>query len=99
MLQILTQGNGGSIEGINNRYLQIRDNLKTIHNDQLVYLYRQDIALILLSRFKIWLVHFCQTEEDTENIVPVLLFYDACILLISVMSRTVINLRSIPGGW
>ena len=48
MLQILTQGNGGSIEGINNRYLQIRDNPKTIHNDQLVCSIGQDIALTLL---------------------------------------------------
>ena len=64
-------------------HLQIGDDLRTVHNAQLVYLNRQDIALTLLTRFKIWLVHNCQTKEDHLNIliVAVLLLYNACTLL------------------
>ena len=42
-----------------------------------------DIALTLLTGFKIWLVHNCQTEEDHLNIkiVTALLLYNACTLL------------------
>jgi hypothetical protein len=49
-------------------YLQIGDDLWTVHNAQLVYLNHQDIALTLLIGFKIWLAHNCQTEEDHLNI-------------------------------
>ena len=58
-------------------HLQIGDDLRTVHNNaQLVYLNCQD-------RFKIWLVHNCQTEEDHLNIdtVTALLLYNACTLL------------------
>ena len=64
-------------------HLQFGDDLRTIHNDQLVNLNRQDIAMTLLSGFNIWLVHNCQTEEDHLNIkiVTALLLYNACTLL------------------
>ena len=64
-------------------HLQIGDDLRTVHNAQLVYSNRQDIALTLLRGFKIWLVHNCQTEEDHLNIkiVTALLLYNACTLL------------------
>ena len=64
-------------------HLQIGDDLKTVHNSQLVYLNRQDMALTLLTRFKIWLVHNCQMEEDHLNIkiVTALLLYNNCTLL------------------
>ena len=64
-------------------HLQIGDDLRTVHNSQLVYSNRQDIALTLLTGFKIWLVHNCQTEEDHLNIkiVTALLLYNACTLL------------------
>ena len=64
-------------------HLQIGDNLRTFHNDQLVYSNRQDIVLTLFTRFKIWLVHNCQMEEDYLNIkiVSALLLYNACQLL------------------
>ena len=64
-------------------HLQIGDDLRTVHNAQLVYSNRQDIALTLLTGFKIWLVHNCQTEEDHLNIkiVTALLLYNACTLL------------------
>ena len=63
--------------------MQIGDDLRTVHNAQLVYSNRQDIALTLLTGFKIWLVHNCQTEEDDLNIkiVTALLLYNACTLL------------------
>ena len=48
--------------------LQIGDDLRTVQNYQLVYLNRQDIALTLFTRFNIWLVHNCQTEEHHLNI-------------------------------
>ena len=62
---------------------QIRDNLRTAYNDQLVYLHCQDIALTLFPRFKIWLVHNCQAEEEhlRIEIVTALLFYNACTLI------------------
>ena len=44
--------------------LQIGDTLRTLHNNQLVYLNCQDIALTLLTGFKIWLFRNCHTEED-----------------------------------
>ena len=85
---IVTQVNGGSIVGINKQafkmHLQIGDDLRTVHNDQLVYSNGQDIALTLLTRFKIWLVYNCQMEEDHLNIKSVtaaLLLYNACTLL------------------
>ena len=55
-------------------HLQIGDDLRTVHNAQLDY---------LLTGFKIWLVHNCQTEEDHQNIkiVTALLLYNACTLL------------------
>ena len=64
-------------------HLQIGKDLRAVHNDQLVYSNCQDIALTLLTRFKIWLVHNCQTEEDHLNIkiVTALLLYNACTLL------------------
>ena len=64
-------------------HLQIGDDLRTVHNAQLVYLHRQDIALSLLTGFKIWLVQNCKTEEDRLNtkIVTALLLYNACTLL------------------
>ena len=64
-------------------HLQIGDDLRTVHNAQLVYSNRQDIALTLLTGFKIWLAHNCQTEEDHLNIkiVTALLLYNACTLL------------------
>ena len=48
--------------------LQIGEDQRTVYNDQLVYLKCQDITLTLLTRFKIWLVDNCQTEEDHLNI-------------------------------
>ena len=52
----------------------------TIYNDQLAYLNRQDLALILFTVFKIWLV---QMEEDCLNIkiITALLLYNSCKLL------------------
>ena len=79
--------NGGNVGGVDKKKLkmplQIGDNLRTVQNAQLVYSNRQDIALTLLTRFKIWLVHNCQTEEDHLNIkiVTALLLYNACTLL------------------
>ena len=48
--------------------LQIGDDVRTVHNDQLVCLNPQDMALTLFTRFKIWPVHNCQTEGDQINI-------------------------------
>ena len=79
--------NGGSVVGIYKLILkvhfQIGDDLRTVHNAQLVYWNRQDIALTLFTGFKIWLVHNCQTEEGHLNIkiVTALLLYNACALL------------------
>ena len=63
-----------------------------LQNDQLDYWNCQDIALTLLTRFKIWLVHNCQTEEDHLNIkiVTALLLYNACTLL-NMMEMCVTN--------
>ena len=63
--------------------MQIADDQRTCHNAQLVYLNYQDIALTLLTRFKIWLVHNCQLEEDhlIIKICTALLLYNACMLL------------------
>ena len=73
-------------------HLQIGDNRRTVHNDQLVYLNPQDIALTLLTGFKIWLVHSCKMEEDQLNIkiVTALLLYNACTLL-NMMEICVMN--------
>ena len=62
---------------------QIRHDLKTVHNDQLVYLNGKDIVLTLLTRFKIKLVHNCQMEDDHLNIKKCtdLLLNNACKLL------------------
>ena len=49
-------------------HLQIGDDLRTVHNAQLVYSNRQDIALTFLTGFKIWLVHKCQMEKDQLNV-------------------------------
>ena len=64
-------------------HLQIGDNLRTDHNEQMVYFNCQDLAMILVNIFKIWLVHNFQTEEDHLNIkiVTALLLYNACTLL------------------
>ena len=61
-------------------HFQIGDYLRTIQNDQLVYANRQDIALDILARFKIWFVHNCQMKEDhlSIKIVIALLLYNAC---------------------
>ena len=73
----------------------------TVHNTQLVYSNRQDIALTLLAEFKIWLVRNCQTEADHLNIkiATALLLYNACTLIKrwKYVSHTIINLRFIPG--
>ena len=88
--------NGGSVVGINKfmlkKHLQIGDDLRTVHNAQLAYLNRQEIALTLLCRFKIWLVRNCQTEEHYLNIkiVTALLLYNACTLL-NMMEICVMN--------
>ena len=50
-------------------HLQIGDNLRAVHNDQPVYSNCQDIALTLLTRFKIWLVHNCQMEPGPASSV------------------------------
>ena len=64
-------------------HLQIGDDLKTGQNNQLVHLNPQDKALSLFTRFKIWLVHHCQSEEDHLNIkiITDLLLYNTCTLL------------------
>ena len=64
-------------------HLQIGDNLRTVHNAQLIYSNRKYIALTLIPGFKTWLDHNCQTEEDHLNIkiVAALLLYNACTLL------------------
>ena len=70
--------------GSNNRYLRCTckngDDLRTVHNDQLVYLNHQDIALTLVTQFKIWLI---QTKEKdlSIKIVTALLLYNSCTLL------------------
>ena len=65
--------NGGSIVGIDNKilkvHMQIGDDLRTVHNAQLVYSNCQDIALTLLTGVKIWLVHNCQTEPGPASSV------------------------------
>ena len=55
-------------------HLQFGDDLRTVHNAQLVYSNRQDIALTLLTGFKIWLGrylyelnHTAETKEMTEE--------------------------------
>ena len=62
---------------------QIGDDLMTVHNDQLVYSNCQDFTLTLFSRFKIWLIHNWQTEENHIIIktVTALLLHNAGILL------------------
>ena len=59
-------------------HLQIGDDLRTVHNAQLVYLNCQDIALTLFAGFKIWLAQNCQMEEDHLNIKLLQLCY--CIM-------------------
>ena len=79
--------NGGSVVGTDKKILKmhllIGDDLRTVHNAQLVNLNRHDIALALLTGFKIWLAHNCQMEEDHLNIkiITALLLYNACTLL------------------
>ena len=76
---------GAALQVSINRYLRctckIGDDLRTIYA-QLVYSNRQDIALTLLTGFKVWLAHNCQTEEDHINIkiVTALLLYNAYTL-------------------
>ena len=64
-------------------HLQIGDDLRTIYNNQLVYLNHQDIALTLFTGFQKWLAHNCQTGEDHLNtkIVTALLLYNTYTLL------------------
>ena len=84
-------------------HLQIGGNLRTVHNDQLVYSNRQDIQSTLFTGFKIWLVHNCNTGEDHLNIKisTALLLYNACTLLnmMKRVSRTIINLKNTSEGW
>ena len=52
MTILVTQVNWGSVVGISkdiSDHLQIGDDLMTVHNDQLVYLNCQDIALTLIT--------------------------------------------------
>ena len=72
-------------------HFQIKDDLRTVHNAQLVFSNRQDMALTPLTGFKIWLVHNCQTEEDDLNIHYLIHW--------KYVLWTMINIRSIPGGW
>ena len=58
--------------------LYIADDLRTVHNDQMVDLNRQDIGLTILTGLKIWLVHNCQMEKDNLNIKKIQLYY--CVL-------------------
>ena len=58
--------------------LYIADDLRTVHNDQMVDLNRQDIGLTILTGLKIWLVHNCQMEKDRLNIKKIQLYY--CVL-------------------
>ena len=58
-------------------HLEIGDDLRTVHNAQLVYLNVQDIPLPLFTGFKIWLVHSCHL---IIKIATALLKYNACIL-------------------
>ena len=64
-------------------HFQIGDNLRPIHYDQLVDSNHQDIALTLLTGFKLQLDHNCQTEEEHLHIkiVTALLLYNDCTLL------------------
>ena len=64
-------------------HYQIGDDLRAVHNDQLVYLNGQDIALTLITVFKILLVHNCQMEGDhlKIKIATARLLYNACLLL------------------
>ena len=78
--------NGGSIVGINKYifkiYLQIGDDLRTIHNDQLVNRNHQDIALTLppdlnkvADDYRLFLdcfvqVHLMNLFIDTYNAAP-----------------------------
>ena len=84
--------NGGSVVSIK-IHLQIGDDLRRVHNDQLVYSNRQVIALTLHTGFKTELAHNCQTKVDYLNItmVTVLLLYNACTYLINMMEICVIN--------
>ena len=83
-------------------HLQIGEDLRTVYNDQLIYSNRQDIALTLLTIFKIWLVHKCQTEEDHLSIktVTALLFYNACtfIKMLKICVTNSNKLKSNPKG-
>ena len=84
-------------------HLQIGDDLRTVHNAQLVYSNHQDIPLTLLNGFKIWLVHNFQTEEDHINIkiVTALLLDNACTLLNMMEIYVTDNnkLKIHPRGW
>ena len=59
-------------------HLQIGDDLRTVHNDQVVSSSRPDIAVTLLIGFKILLVHNCQTEEDRLKLKLLQVLY--CIM-------------------
>ena len=62
--------------------LQIGDNLRTVHNAQLLYLNCQDIALTLLIGFEIWLVLTVNGGRPLNiKIVTAMLLYNACKLL------------------
>ena len=79
--------NLSSIVGIDKQilkmHLKIGDDLRTVHNDQLVYSNCHDIALTLLPGVKIWLVYNFQMEEHHLNIkiVKDMLLNNACTLL------------------
>ena len=52
-------------------HLQIGDNLRTIHNDQLVYLNCQDVALILYMGFTLFIMmEICVTDNSKLKINP-----------------------------
>ena len=84
-------------------HLQIGDDLRNVHNAQLIYLNHQDILWLfsLNSRYG-W---FITVKRRKTTLILKLLQLCYCIMpayyLIwwKYVSRTIINLRSIPGGW
>ena len=73
-------------------HLQIGDDLRTTHNDQLVYSNHQDIVQTLFTGFKIWLVlkllQLCYCTMPAHYLI-----------WLKFVSWRIINLRSIPGRW
>ena len=84
--------NGGIVLGIAKyilkMHLKIGDDLRTVHNAQLVYSNRQDIALTLLTGFKIWLAHNCHLFINQ----PWWLGGRACAKLIGNLSASVVRI-------